>query len=417
MKKVCIMGLGYIGLPTASFLATKGFSVHGVDVRADVVQALNEGKVLIHEPSLDILVKSAVGSGRLKAAMQPEAADIFILALPTPFKDDKKPDLSHVRQGTLTIAPYLAPGNMVILESTSPVGTTEAICHWLHEIRPDLRLPGCSGGEGEQVYVAHCPERVLPGRILLELVENDRVVGGVDDASTEKIYEFYASFVQGAVLSTNSRVAELTKLTENSFRDVNIAFANELSLICDKLGVDIWETVNLANRHPRVNILRPGPGVGGHCISVDPWFLVDSAPEEARLIRVAREVNCHKPQWILERVRNKAKKFTAPVIACMGLAFKANIDDLRESPSVEIVQHLAENPHYQMLVVEPHIAALPPQLQGKPNLQLCHMDEAVHEADILLFLVEHRQFTRIKVDTLMEKIVMDICGIFKKYME
>lgn len=413
MKTICVVGLGYIGLPTASLLAVKGYDVHGMDVRADVVRALNSGEILIHEPGLADVVKEAVSSGRLKAYEIPTEADIFILALPTPFMEGKKPDLSYVRAGVAEIAKFVKPGNIIILESTSPVGTTEKICQWLHEARPNLAIPGQPGGSGDQIYVAHCPERVLPGKILHELVENDRIVGGVDAASTKIVAEFYKTFVKGAVLETNARAAELSKLAENSFRDVNIAFANELSVICEKLGIDVWETIRLANRHPRVNILNPGTGVGGHCISVDPWFIVDAAPEEARLIRTAREVNDYKADWVYEHIVKEAAKFDKPIIACLGLAFKPNIDDLRESPAVHITQRLASHANWTILVVEPYARELPKSLRNLSNVVLCSMEDALQHANILAMLVAHTQFKSIASENIYERIVVDPCGLFK----
>ncbi|HWR02655.1 MAG TPA: UDP-N-acetyl-D-mannosamine dehydrogenase [Humidesulfovibrio sp.] len=410
MNTVCMIGLGYIGLPTASLLATKGFSVHGMDVNEKVVTALNAGEILIHEPALDVMVKSAVGSGRLKAATTPTESDIFILAVPTPFLAGKKPDLSFVEAATRAVAPYLRHGNLLILESTSPVGTTDRICGWLKELRPDLNLPGSTDG-GPQLYVAHCPERVLPGRILQELVENDRVVGGVDRASTDKAVEFYTSFVQGEVLATTARTAELVKLSENAYRDVNIAFANELSLICQEMGINVWDAIRLANRHPRVDILTPGPGVGGHCIAVDPWFIVDSAPKTARLIRTAREVNDSKPFSIIEQIQAKAARFTSPKVACLGLAFKPNIDDLRESPALFIAKELAARGFAEILAVEPHIKALPPSLSEVPNLRFTPLAAALDEADILVFLVGHRQFRAIDRTLLLGKVIIDACGL------
>jgi len=307
--KICVIGLGYIGLPTASLLGTKGFYVHGVDTSQEVVDTINAGGIHIVEPDLDILVKSAVQSGRLSAGLEPVEADVFIIAVPTPFKQGKQPDLSYVESATRMISPYIKPGNLVILESTSPVGTTdEVVARFLQDAGHDIK---------EEIYIAHCPERVLPGRILVELIENDRIVGGINKVSTKKAVEFYKSFVRGEVLETDSRTAEMSKLTENSFRDVNIAFANELSLICDQEGISVWDVILLANRHPRVNILNPGPGVGGHCIAVDPWFIVSRAPELARLIRTAREVNDFKPAWVIEKVRLSAEKFKHPVIGCL----------------------------------------------------------------------------------------------------
>jgi len=332
------MGLGYIGLPTASLLATKGNHVLGVDINPLTVETINRGEIHIVEPDLDILVRSAVHSGNLKAALVPEGADIFILAVPTPFKDDHIPDISYIEAATRTIAPYLVSGNLFILESTSPVGTTERVRDILTEERPDLFPLQSKSSNSPSIYIAHCPERVLPGQILRELISNDRIIGGIDQASRENTAEFYRTFVSGDVFVTDARTAELAKLTENAFRDVNIAFANELSLICDRLGINVWELIELANHHPRVNILQPGPGVGGHCIAVDPWFIVNAAPEESRLIRTAREVNDCKPGWVIDKVKVKARRFNNPVIGCLGLTFKANIDDLRESPALDITQ-------------------------------------------------------------------------------
>jgi UDP-N-acetyl-D-mannosaminuronic acid dehydrogenase len=409
---ICVIGLGYIGLPSASLLATKGYTVHGMDVNAAVVEALNKGDVLIHEPSLDLMVKSAVSSGKLKANIEPAGADIFILSVPTPFAEQHQPDLSYVRAAAKSIAPYVRSGNLVILESTSPVGTTEKVCEWIAEERPDLNIPCTTMRDNyqEQLYVAHCPERVLPGRILIELVTNDRVVGGADAASTEKAVEFYATFVHGKVCATSARTAELVKLTENSFRDVNIAFANELSMICDELGVSVWEVIELANRHPRVSILQPGPGVGGHCIAVDPWFIVNSAPKTARLIRTAREVNDFKPEVVLAKVRKKAARFTAPVVACLGLSFKANVDDMRESPALHIVEKLADEKIASVLVVEPFVRELPNDLRDKA--EKCTLAEALDRADIILLLVDHDQFKKVDKSRLLSKVVIDTRGIY-----
>lgn len=397
-KNICVIGLGYIGLPTASLLATKGYTVHGVDVSQKVVDTINQGKIHIVEPDLDILVKSAVGSGNLKAGLQPIESDIFIIAVPTPFHDGKKPDLSYVDKATRMIAPYVKPGNLVILESTSPVGTTdEVVAAILKEYGHKV---------GEDIYVAHCPERVLPGRILIELVENDRVVGGINDLSTQITVEFYETFVRGEVLPTTAKTAEMVKLTENSFRDVNIAFANEISMIAEAEGINTWEIIALANRHPRVKILQPGPGVGGHCIAVDPWFIVHRSPEYARLIRTAREVNDHKPEWVMERVRKKAARFKNPVIGCLGLAFKADVDDLRESPAMDIVRRLQKENIGQLLICEPN-------LQSHPEFNLIGAEDVIKEADIILLLVDHKPFKKITALDLKEKIVIDTRGIIK----
>ncbi|MGH0801236.1 UDP-N-acetyl-D-mannosamine dehydrogenase [Bacillus cereus] len=411
-KKICVMGLGYIGLPTASLLATKGFQVHGVDVNKNAVEMINSGKVHIYEPDLDILVKAAVQSGKLKASLQPEEADIFILAVPTPFKDGHKPDLAYVEAAVKTIVPVIKNGDIIILESTSPIGTTEKVAEWILEERSDLTTSEEMHSDKGRVYVAHCPERVLPGHILKELVENDRIIGGLDKESTKRTVEFYKQFVKGKILDTNARTAEMAKLTENSFRDVNIAFANELSLICDKLNINVWELIRLANRHPRVNILQPGPGVGGHCIAVDPWFIVDAAPEEAKLIHTARNVNDYKPMYVVEKVKEKADRFKNPVIACLGLAFKANIDDLRESPALEIVKKLAGLNIGKVIAVEPHVNELPKSLKDE-NISLLTIEDAVMQSDIILVLVDHEIFGSIDFDQLKEKVVIDTKGFIK----
>ncbi len=406
MDKVCVVGLGYIGLPTASLLANRGFRVHGVDVSSKVVETINRGEIHIHEPDLDVMVRSAVNSGRLAASLTPALADVFILAVPTPFKDEHIPDISYVEAATQAVAPYLEPGNLVILESTSPVGTTEKIASQLKKLRPDIdeRVP---------IYIAHCPERVLPGQILKELISNDRIVGGIDPASTNKAAAFYKKFVTGEVLGTDARTAEMAKLTENAFRDVNIAFANELSLICDQLNIDVWKLIELANRHPRVNILKPGPGVGGHCIAVDPWFIVDSAPAQARLMRMAREVNDSKPEYVFDKVKAAAAEYNEPIIACLGLAYKANIDDLRESPAVAIVRKLAVEGVGHVLAAEPHIKSVPASLGGLGNIEMVDVEAAVKRADIVVLLVDHSDFTSIDRELLRGKIVFDTRGVWQ----
>ncbi len=402
LQKIVVMGLGYIGLPTASMLATKGHQVLGVDVNAKAVDTINSGRIHIVEPDLDILVRSAVNSGNLRASLTPEEGDTFIIAVPTPFKEEngnpKAPDLSYVEAATRAIVPFVKEDDLVILESTSPVGTTELIAKIIIEGRPEL---------AGKVHFVHCPERVLPGHILRELVDNDRIIGGTTKAGVAKAKALYKTFCNGAILETDSRTAELSKLVENSFRDVNIAFANELSVICDRLGINVWETIALANRHPRVNILQPGPGVGGHCIAVDPWFIVSSAPKEARLIRTAREVNDAKPNWVIEKVRAKAQRFKDPVIGCLGLAFKANIDDLRESPSMEIVEHLMHAGLGTIMACEPNV--------GKDRLPfpLFDLKEVIKEADILLLLVDHDEFKDIDPQIIKDKVVIDTKGIFR----
>jgi UDP-N-acetyl-D-mannosaminuronic acid dehydrogenase len=396
-RKVCVLGLGYIGLPTASLLGTKGYQVVGVDVSADVVETINGGRIHIVEPDLDILVKSAVQSGNLRASLAPEEADVFIIAVPTPLRDGHAPDLTYVEMAARSIAPVVKAGNLVILESTSPVGTTQNLVARI--------LTEAGHTVGRDVFVAHCPERVLPGRILTELVENDRIVGGVDEASAEKAAAFMAEFVRGEVITTDAATAEMTKLVENAFRDVNIAFANELSIIAEKASVNTWELIRLANRHPRVNILNPGPGVGGHCIAVDPWFIVAAFPEDARLMRTAREVNDAKPDWVVDHVKAKAEKFKRPVIACLGLAFKADVDDLRESPALAIVRRLRDEAVGELLVCEPN-------LRQHPEFALTAMEDAVAAADIVLLLVDHRPFRRLKPAQLKEKVLIDTRGLF-----
>jgi UDP-N-acetyl-D-mannosaminuronic acid dehydrogenase len=402
MQKIVVMGLGYIGLPTASMLATKGHQVLGVDVNKKAVDTINSGRIHIVEPDLDVLVRSAVNSGNLKASLVPEEGDTFILAVPTPFMEldgnPKAPDLSYVEAATRAIAPFLREDNLVILESTSPVGTTEVIERIIAEMRPEL---------AGKVHAAHCPERVLPGHILRELVDNDRIIGGSTKAAVAKAKALYKTFCNGAILETDSRTAELSKLVENSFRDVNIAFANELSLICDRLGINVWETIALANRHPRVNILQPGPGVGGHCIAVDPWFIVSSAPEESRLIRTAREVNDNKPRWVIERVRAKAERFRDPVIGCLGITFKANIDDLRESPSMDIVKELMASGIGQIMVCDPNVD------KDKVPFPLHDLKELLKKADILLLLVDHHEFTDIDPQVIKDKVVIDTRGVLR----
>jgi UDP-N-acetyl-D-mannosaminuronic acid dehydrogenase len=404
MKKICVLGLGYVGLPTASMFATKGFTVLGVDIRSEVVDVINRGQIHIAEPGLDVLVKSAVLSAQLTAATEPEAADVFILAVPTPLTVGHAPDLSYVKAATDTLIPLVQPGNLVILESTVPVGTTERL------VAKQLQKSGLK--LGEELFVAHCPERVLPGHVLKELVENDRVIGGINRESAERARDLYRTVVNGELFLTNCPTAEMAKLVENAFRDVNIAFANELSLICDKFGINVWELITLANRHPRVNILQPGPGVGGHCIALDPWLLIASAPEETPLLRTARAVNAHKTTWVINRVRTLADRLKEPVIACLGLAYKNDIDDLRESPSVEIVAALANDQVGRLLVVEPYITTLPPQLASQAAIALTDLTTAVREADILVLLTHHRGFADVDRERIKEKIVVDTRGMW-----
>ena len=401
-QTVCVVGLGYIGLPTASLLATMGYRVHGVDVKPAVVDIINDGRIHIVEPDLDALVKTAVESGRLVASLTPAPADIFIVAVPTPFTEGHQPDVSYVRAATEAITASLAPGSLIILESTSPIGTTEMMAEIVRTARPDL----VTAGGGLSVLLAHCPERVMPGQILQEIVENDRIVGGLTPAATDAAAAFYKSFVSGQVLTTDCRTAEMAKLTENSYRDTNIAFANELSMICHRLGIDVWELIRLANHHPRVNILRPGPGVGGHCLAVDPYFIVAAAPEEAKLIARARAVNESKVDWVVARVLERAERLKAPVIGCMGLAYKPDIDDLRESPALEVARRLREAlPHGEVLACEPNLAHF-------EEFPLTPTEEVVRRADILVGLVAHRPFRYLPRIHLEGKMVIDTCGVF-----
>lgn len=413
-KTVSVIGLGYIGLPTAAVFASRKTKVIGVDVNQKAVDTINQGKIHIVEPDLDMLVHAAVTEGYLHASIKPEPADAFLIAVPTPFKDDHQPDLSYIESASRSIAPVLKKGDLIILESTSPVGATEQMADWLAECRPDLSFPQ-THGEDSDIRVAHCPERVLPGHVLRELVQNDRVIGGMTPRCSAAAATLYKIFVQGECVITNARTAEMCKLTENSFRDVNIAFANELSIICDRQGIDVWELIKLANRHPRVKILQPGPGVGGHCIAVDPWFIVSASPDEARLIRVAREVNDGKPEWVIDKVKlaiadylevNSTKTAKDVTIACYGLAFKPDIDDLRESPAAEIAVRLRGQHSGRLLLVEPNITELPRNLEG---MELVEFDVAKNQANIHLMLVDHRSFKEGKVT---QGIVIDTKGIW-----
>jgi UDP-N-acetyl-D-mannosaminuronic acid dehydrogenase len=420
IETISVIGLGYIGLPTAAILASKNIKVIGIDLNVHVVDTINRGEIHIVEPYLEGVVRTAVLSGHLRATTSPEPADAFLITVPTPFKDQHAPDLRFIENACASIAPVLKSGDLVILESTSPVGSTEQMAVWLAVARPDLSFPQTQG-EASDIRIAYCPERVLPGRTLHELVENDRVIGGMTPKCSQSAVALYKIFVQGECVITNARTAEMCKLTENSFRDVGIAFANELSVICQRLGIDVWELIKLANRHPRVNILLPGPGVGGHCIAVDPWFIIDSAPEQARLIRAAREVNDDKSQWVIDQVNlaiggylqaHPEKTASGVVVGCFGLVFKADIDDLRESPALAITQALGEQHIGRVMAVEPNIDVLPDSLISI-GTSLVSTKIALAEADIIVGLVAHHSFKEIPNTFLQGKVVVDTCGIWR----
>ena len=411
-KKIVVMGLGYVGLPTAAVLASRGIDVLGVDTNAETVELINKGQIHIEEPDLDVLVQGAVNSGHLRAAGTPEKADAFIVSVPTPFKKDYEPDLAAIEQVAKAIAPVLQKGNVVVLESTVPVGTTNQLSQWLAALRGDLVFPHHANGKPIDVHIAHSPERVLPGRVLVEIVDNDRVVGGLTPACAEQAAALYKVFVQGECHLTNAWTAELVKLSENAYRDVNIAFANELSNVSDALDVNVWDVVRLANRHPRVNILNPGPGVGGHCIAVDPWFIVSSAPEQSQLIRTARLINDAKPKSVVQKIKDAAKLLKTSNVACLGLSYKADIDDLRESPAVEIVRLLADEKDLNCHVVEPHVDALPPELLNLSNVKLKSLDGALKEADVIVLLVDHHAFRAVDQKQLEGKTVIDTRGFW-----
>lgn len=409
-ETVCVVGMGYIGLPTAATLATRGLNVIGLEVSQDVVDTINKGMIHIVEPELDVLVKGSVNAGKLKATTIPEPADVFIIAVPTPITSSNEPDTSFIEAAVDSIAPVLEKGNLIILESTSPIGTTERIVSRLAELRRDLHIPRSRNFAGD-LYFVHCPERVLPGKIIGELVDNDRVIGGFTPDCADRAAALYSLFVRGKLVLTDDKTAEMTKLVENAYRDVNIAFANELSLICDELNINVWSVIEFANRHPRVNILKPGPGVGGHCIAVDPWFIVSAAPKQARLLATARQVNDSKPGFVVQKVLHVAEKFKNPVVACLGLSYKADIDDLRESPALEIVQQLSQKVG-QLLVVEPFIGRLPDNI-SQGSVQLSSFNDALDRADIIVLLVDHKQFKKVDREKLQQKIVIDIKGCWR----
>lgn len=420
-KTISVVGLGYIGLPTAAVIASRRRQVIGVDINSQAVDTISRGEIHIVEPELDMIVHAAVKEGYLRATTAPEPADAFLIAVPTPFKAEAGsahvPDLTYIRAASEAIAPVLKQGNLVILESTSPVGSTEQMAAWLADARPDLSFPQTHGEESD-IRIAHCPERVLPGHVVRELVENDRVIGGMTPRCSAEATALYGIFVHGECITTTARTAEMAKLTENSFRDVNIAFANELSVICDKLDINVWELIRLANRHPRVNILQPGPGVGGHCIAVDPWFIVSETPQEARLIRTAREINDAKPEWVIEQVNKAVGQFLSDhpdktarevTLACLGLSFKPDIDDLRESPALAITQRFHETFPGKLIVTEPNIGALPVSLA---NAKLVSVDAALTEADIILLLVDHKAFKKVSAEQLEGRYLVDTRGVW-----
>ena len=411
--RVCVVGLGYVGLPTAAILASRGVEVIGVDVSAERVEKVNSGASPFDEPGLDSLVAEAVTSGGLTAHGEPAPAEVFIVAVPTPIRDDRSPDLTYVRSAVDSIAPVLRKGNLVVMESTCPVGTTERVCEWLASLRPDLTFPHLAG-EASEIRVAYCAERILPGNALKELVANDRIIGGVSLTCAETAQRLYELFVDGACHITSVRTAELTKLTENAFRDVNVAFANEMSLVCSALGIDPWEMIGLANRHPRVEILNPGPGVGGHCIPVDPWFLADAAPHLTPLIQAARQVNDGMPKVVADKVVAVSEGLDAPVVTCLGLAYKADAADLRESPAIEVVKNLQERMNGRVLVVEPFVSELPAEIAVDENTELVGLDDGLTYADVVVLLTDHSVFSEIDLGMLAQKSVVDSRGLWDR---
>jgi UDP-N-acetyl-D-mannosaminuronic acid dehydrogenase len=412
IEKVSIIGLGYVGLPTAATIAARGVRVLGVDIRKDVVEGVNSGGTHILEPDLDIIVHSVVSTGNLRAVITPESADVFIIAVPTPHLSDHRPDMRAVQSALASVAPVLTRGNLVIIESTSPVGTTRNAAEQLRGLRPDLSFPD-RAPERADVLMAYCPERILPGNTLRELTDNDRLVGGLDQLSAERAHDLYSIFVKGAIHRTDAATAEMVKLTENAFRDVNIAFANELSLICEASDIDVWQVIRLASMHPRVKILDPGPGVGGHCIPVDPWFIVDQQPELARLIRTAREVNLAKQSHVSERIQKAASRFRNPRIALLGLSYKPDVDDLRESPAVAIAEELIVAKTGELFLVEPYLLGPPVTFVDRPRVHWSNIDEAIREADIVALLVAHQQFRHLDRAALVEKILIDTVGLLR----
>jgi len=417
---VTIMGMGYIGLPTAGLAASCGYKVNGVDVNKKIIQSIKKGEITINEPGLDKLIKKVTSNGMLSVSTSVSQADIYIIAVPTPISTNLEPDLSYIKSAASMISPYLKRGDLIILESTSPVGTTEKLAEWLSIDRKDLKFPSVSNKVPSDIYLAFCPERILPGRAIIELIENDRIIGGMTLECGRLAENFYKKFVTGETTVTEVRIAELTKLAENSYRDVNIAFANELSLICDKFEIDVWTLIKLANKHPRVNILNPGPGVGGHCIAVDPFFIIHGAPELSRLIKTSREVNDSKPMFVVEKTKkaidnllkkNTIKKEDDLIISCLGLTYKANVNDLRESPAISILNSLASETKCILYAVEPNIKALPENLNYR--VQIESLQKILDISDIILLLVKHDEFKALDLSLLKHKVIIDTCGMFQ----
>ncbi len=397
---VVIIGLGYIGLPTSALIANRGYKVLGVDIDSDIIEKINNGQAHIYEPKLDEIVSKVVSKGLLKASLKPKSSSVYLIVVPTPFLNDTKPDISFVENAIKSIIPYISKNDLIIIESTSPVGTTEKMKSIIYEKRKELK---------DKIFIAYCPERVLPGNIFYELENNDRVVGGINEESTEKAFDFYSKIVKGNIYKTNSKTAEMCKLIENSSRDVQIAFANELSMVCDKAGIDVWELINLANKHPRVNILNPGSGVGGHCIAVDPYFIISDFSKQSKLISQARKVNNFKPDWCIEKIKKNIREFIdnkskIPRVSILGLTFKANIDDIRESPSLYIARKLNKLKKYKFSFVEPNIKKI-------SNLKISKLEDSINDADIIVFLVGHDEFRNLIFSE--RKIILDFCGITK----
>lgn len=411
--RISVIGLGYVGLPTAATLASRDVEVIGVDIRPEAVDRVNQGRAHFSEPDLDIVLRSVITAGRLRATTTPEPADAFLIAVPTPIDAQYRPDMSAVNSALSNIAPVLKAGDIVIVESTSPVGTTRKAVELIRALRPDLSTP-LEAPETADLMFAYCPERILPGQTLRELIDNARIVGGIDKRSGARARDLYRLFAKGDVLMASAEEAELSKLTENAYRDVNIAFANELSRVCELLGINVWNVIRMANHHPRVNILSPGPGVGGHCIPVDPWFIHHALPDHTPLIRTAREVNMAKARHVTERIVQRASRFRAPKVALLGLAYKADVDDLRESPSLEIAHELARRPDIRLLVVEPHIKSLPSSLAQHETVSLAALPCALTEADVVAILVAHRVFEDMDLAQLAERAVIDTVGLLPR---